>query len=62
MLFRSRTVLESLNPGMPCMVEGVADMRFYLEDTNTITLGSTQIRFRERKGQKKVQAGVSRLS
>jgi hypothetical protein len=57
-----RTVLESLNPGMPCMVEGVADMRFYLEDTNTITLGSTQIRFRERKGQKKVQAGVSRLS
>ena len=57
-----RTVLESLNPGMPCTVDGTADMRFYLQDMNTITLGSTSIRFRERKNQKQVQAGVTRLS
>ena len=57
-----RTVLESLNPGMPCSVEGTTDIRFYLQDMNTITLGTTQIRFRERKSQKQVQSGVTRLS
>lgn len=57
-----RTVLESLNPGMPCTVDGTADMRFYLQDTNTITIGSTSIRFREKKSQKEVQSGVTRLS
>jgi Inner membrane component of T3SS, cytoplasmic domain len=57
-----RTILESLNPGMPCTVDGTADMRFYLQDMNTITLGSTSIRFREKKNQKQVQGGVARLS
>lgn len=57
-----RTVLESLNPGMPCTVDGTADMRFYLQDMNTITFGSTSVRFREKKSQKQIQSGVSRLS
>jgi hypothetical protein len=57
-----RTILESLNPGMPCTVDGTADMRFYLQDTNTITIGSTSIRFREKKSQKQIQSGVTRLS
>lgn len=57
-----RTILESLNPGMPCAVDGQSDMRFYLQDTNTITIGSTSIRFREKKSQKHIQSGVSRLS
>jgi MFS family permease len=57
-----RTVLESLNPGLPCSVDGTVDMRFYLVDTSTITLGSTQIRFREKKSQKNPSQGVGRLS
>jgi hypothetical protein len=57
-----RTILESLNPGLPCSVDGTVDMRFYLVDTSTITLGSTQIRFRERKNQKNPTQGVGQLS
>ena len=57
-----RTVLESLNPGLPCSVDGTVDMRFYLVDTSTITLGSTQIRFRERKNQKNPTQGVGTLN
>jgi MFS family permease len=57
-----RTVLESLNPGLPCSVDGAVDMRFFLTDTSTITLGSTQIRFREKKNQKNPTQGVGRLN
>lgn len=56
-----RTVLESLNPGLPCSVDGTVDMKFFLFDTSTITLGSTQIRFRERKNQKNPTQGVGTL-
>lgn len=56
-----RTILESLNPGLPCSVDGAVDMRFYLVDTSTITLGSTQIRFREKKNQKNPTQGVGQL-
>ena len=53
-----RTVLESLNPGMPCSVDGVTDNRFNLSDSSNITLGGTTIRFREKKNQKKTTGGI----
>lgn len=53
-----RTVLESLNPGMPCSVDGVTDSKFFLMDGSSITLGGTTIRFREKKNQKKPTGGI----
>lgn len=53
-----RTVLESLNPGMPCSVDGVSDNKFNLADSSNITLGGTTIRFREKKNQKQTTGGI----
>ena len=53
-----RTVLESLNPGMPCSVDGVTDNKFNLLDGSNVTLGGTTIRFREKKNQKQPTGGI----
>lgn len=57
-----RSFIESLNPGMPCTVDGVVGLRTPITDSSSITLGGTKIRFRERKGGSTVKGGVHTLS
>ncbi len=57
-----RSFLDSLNPGMPCSVNGLVGMRFPLQDSSEITIGATVIRFRERKGASKAAGNIERLS
>jgi len=57
-----RVNLESLNPGLPCSVNGQVGMRFSLMDSSEITIGATVIRFRERKSALKASGNIERLS
>lgn len=58
-----RSYIESLNPGMPVSVGGVVDLRIQLKDNDYITIGKTQILYRERAGASKTVTGnVGRLS
>lgn len=58
-----RSYIESLDPNRPVSVNGVVGLRTSISDLDYITLGSTQIQFRERSGaQKSVTGSVGRLS
>jgi hypothetical protein len=57
-----RANLESLNPGLPCSVNGQVGMRFSLVDSSEIAIGATVIRFRERKSALKASGSIERLS
>lgn len=57
-----RTTLESLNPGMPCSVNGQVGMSFQIQDSSEITLGATVIRFRERSSASRPTGSIERLS
>ena len=57
-----RVNLESLNPGLPCSVNGQVGMRFSLVDSSEIAIGATVIRFRERKSALKASGSIERLS
>lgn len=57
-----RTTLESLNPGLPCSVNGQVGMRFQIQDSSEITLGATVIRFRERSSASRPSGSIERLS
>jgi hypothetical protein len=58
-----RSQIESLDPTRPISVNGVVGMRMQLEDSVYITIGSTQVLFREKAGASKTVTGnVGRLS
>ena len=58
-----RSQIESLDPTRPISVNGAVGMRMQLEDSVYITIGSTQVLFRERAGASKTVTGnVGRLS
>lgn len=58
-----RSYIESLDPSRPISVNGVVGMRMPLEDSVYITVGSTQVLFREKAGASKTVSGsVGRLS
>jgi hypothetical protein len=58
-----RSYIESLDPSRPISVNGAVGMRTPLEDSVYITIGSTQVLFREKAGASKTVSGsVGRLS
>jgi hypothetical protein len=58
-----RSQIESLDPTRPISVNGAVTMRMQLEDSVYITIGSTQVLFREKAGASKTVTGnVGRLS
>ena len=58
-----RSQIESLDPTRPISVNGTVGMRIQLEDSVYITIGSTQVLFREKAGASKTVTGnVGRLS
>ena len=58
-----RSQIESLDPTRPISVNGTVTMRMQLEDSVYITIGSTQVLFREKAGASKTVTGnVGRLS
>ncbi len=58
-----RTQIESLDPNRPISVNGTVGLRIQLEDSVYITIGSTQVLFREKAGASKTVTGnVGRLS
>lgn len=58
-----RSQIESLDPTRPISVNGAVGMRMQLEDSVYITIGSTQVLFREKAGASKTVTGnVGRLS
>jgi hypothetical protein len=58
-----RSYIESLDPSRPISVNGAVGMRMPLEDSVYITIGSTQVLFREKAGASKTVSGsVGRLS
>ena len=58
-----RSQIESLDPSRPISVNGAVGMRMQLEDSVYITIGSTQVLFREKAGASKTVTGnVGRLS
>ena len=54
----NRSTAESLNPGNPILINGVVHTSSPLVDGTLITLGQTQIRFREKKSQSIPVSGV----
>jgi uncharacterized membrane protein len=58
-----RSLIESLDPNRPISVNGVVGLRMPLEDSVYITIGSTQVLFREKAGASQTVTGsVGRLS
>ncbi len=57
-----RSFIESTDPSRPVIVDGYAAAKTPIMDGSNITLGGTQIRFRERKGQPVVSGSVGTLS
>lgn len=58
-----RSQIESLDPNRPISVNGVVGLRMPLEDSVYITIGSTQVLFREKAGASQTVTGsVGRLS
>jgi hypothetical protein len=58
-----RSQIESLDPTRPISVNGVVGMRMQLEDSVYITIGSTQVLYREKAGASQTVTGnVGRLS
>jgi hypothetical protein len=57
-----RSFIESTDPNRPVIVDGYAAAKTPIMDGSNITIGGTQIRFRERKGQPQVSGSVGTLS
>jgi hypothetical protein len=57
-----RSFIESKDPSKPVIVDGYAASKTAIADGSTITIGGTQIRFRERKGAPQVSGSVGTLS
>jgi hypothetical protein len=52
-----QTFIETLNPGIPCNVEGQVGARFPLFDGANILFGSTRIRYRSKSKSEDVNLG-----
>jgi Inner membrane component of T3SS, cytoplasmic domain len=57
-----RTFIESTDSNRPVIVDGFAAAKTLISDGSNITIGGTQIRFRERKGQPQVSGSIGTLS
>ena len=57
-----RSFIESVDPSRPVIVDGYAAAKTAIGDGTNITIGGTQIRFRERKGQPVVSGNIGTLS
>ena len=57
-----RSFIESKDPSKPVIVDGYAASKTAIADGSNITIGGTQIRFRERKGAPQVSGSVGTLS
>jgi MFS family permease len=57
-----RSFIESTDPSRPVIVDGFAAAKTAIGDGTAITIGGTQIRFRERKGQPVVSGSIGTLS
>jgi hypothetical protein len=57
-----RSFIESTDPSRPVVVDGYAASKTPIMDGSNITIGGTQIRFRERKGAPQVSGSVGTLS
>ena len=57
-----RAWIESLNPGMPCSVDGRVETKIALNDGSEITIGKTKIAYRERNSKHTAVGSIGRLS
>jgi hypothetical protein len=57
-----RAWIESLNPGMPCSVDGRVETKMALNDGSEITIGKTKICYREKNSKQTAVGSIGRLS
>lgn len=57
-----RAWIESLNPGMPCSVDGRVETKLALDDNSIISIGATKICYREKNAKQTAVGSIGRLS
>jgi hypothetical protein len=57
-----RAWIESLNPGMPCSVDGRVETKLALDDNSIISIGATKISYREKNAKQTAVGSIGRLS
>jgi hypothetical protein len=57
-----RAWIESLNPGMPCAVDGRVETKMELADNSIITIGATKISYREKSAKQTQVGSIGRLA